>query len=243
MKGALLVFCFTLAALPAGAAPSPLPSQRHLVFHFEFGARAVAERRIGTAESSGSGEVIAGRTARSESDEHRKGEITLDVVAATSAGGLVVDVEEEAQGHGEPLTRVVIMADGMLRYLPGSEVSPEEAELLPLLGREVIGAALRSKGDAWEIPQTAPNFKQSTKYEVLDATPPLTELVQASGAFVTTGIHEADGSSTGKITFNPKFIVPVAASLTSHAHNKEPDVLTTTDTSLQLTLVSDSWEK
>lgn len=232
-----------LLAAAALAAPSPLPSLRHLVFHVEFDARTVVERRIGVAESSGSGEVIAGRTAKLASEEQRKGEITVDVVAATSAGGLVVDVKQDSREKSEPLTRVVIDADGRLRYLPGTELSPEEAALLPLLARDVIGTSVRSKGDAWEVPQTALNFKQSTKYAVVDATPPLIELIDVSGAFVVSGIHPAEGTTSGKVTFNPKFGVPVAASLNSHVRDKEPDQQATTDTSLQLALVSDSLEK
>ena len=115
--------------------------------------------------------------------------------------------------------------DGQLRSLPGSELSPEEEQLLPLLGRDIIGSSVRAKGESWQIPHAAPNYKQTTKFDVVEATPPLTEVVETAGSFVLTGTHPSEGTTTGKITFNPKFAVPISASFASHERARaEQDV-------------------
>jgi hypothetical protein len=257
-----LVLGFAASPRPVRAAvtvPPPLPSIRHLVFNFNVGIDDLTETRIegnaagsrgGTEGEPGAGpatmagsQVTAGKTNKQRADTSRKGQIIIDVVAATQDGGLVVDVSQDSVDKPEPVTRVAITQDGSLNYNPSAELTPEEAALLRLLARGVIGGVARAKGDTWDIPLTSSGYSEKTTYRVVAITAPSLEQIEADSAFEQTGIHAADGLTREKITFDPTVVVPLAATLSSHVNYKNLGSSTTTNMTIQLDLVSDSFAK
>jgi hypothetical protein len=248
-SAAALAFVATCAGttLPARAAatPAPLPSLRHLVFNFDVGVTNVTNRRIeGNLASGATSEVEAGKTMTSSAGQTRKGQIVVDVVAATADAGLVVDITQNSPDKAEPLTRVAIASDGTLLYDPKLELSQEEIALLHLLARNVVGGTVHAKGDTWDIPESSANYKGSTTYKVTDVAPPTVELIDVEGSFKATGLHPADGVTHGKVTFDPSLVVPDSANLTSHiVATTSPGVMVTTDLTIQLTLAEDSFAK
>jgi hypothetical protein len=238
------------AAAPAAAPPSPLPSLRHLVYNFSIGITDVVESHIEGNSSGGSytdanasSAVNAGRTTKQSADTRRTGQIIIDVVAATADYGLVVDITQVSTDKNVPLTRVAIAADGTLGYNPNAGLTQEEAAILKLLGRNVIGSAQHTKGETWDIPQTANGYTEKMTYSVVDAPVPTTEVLALDGNFQQTGMHAIDGTETGKIVYNPTVSVPNSALLTTRIHAKDPGTYTTTDMVIDLNLVEDSFAK
>lgn len=261
---ALLVAALLLTGTPPAHAattttgPPPLPSLRHLVFNFDVTVNDLTETKIeGMAASSSGGNsgsspgvspdsgsrMTAGQTQKRSASTSRKGQIVLDVVAATADLGLVVDVKQVSPDKSEPLTRVAITQDGGLSYDPNFELSAEEIALLRLLGRGVIGGAARAKGDEWTIPQSGSGYNEQTTYKVVDLPNTASEVIDETSVFQQTGIHPADGTVHGKITFDPTVVVPDSATLTSHIRHASLGASTTTDMTIDLSLAEDSFAK
>ena len=257
---AALLFGSALPALAAttNATLPPLPSLRHLVFNFDVTVNDLTETKIEGMAASGQGgnsgsspnvgpdsgsRMTAGQTQKRSASASRKGQILLDVVAATADLGLVVDVKQVSPDKSEPLTRVAIMQNGALSYDPNFELSAEESALLRLLARGVIGGAARNKGEQWTVPLSGSGYNEQTTYKVDDVPNQSSEVIDESGAFQQTGVHAADGTTHGKITFDPTVVVPVTATLTSHTRRASLGASTTTDMTIDLSLAEDSFAK
>ncbi len=260
---ALSALLFLGGALPAlavttSATPSPLPSLRHLVFNFDVSVNDATETKIeGMAASSSGGNsgggplvspdsgsrMTAGQTQKRNAATNRKGQIFVDVVAATADLGLVVDVKQVSPDKSEPLTRVAIFQGGALSYDPNFELSAEEIAVLRLLARGVIGGATRAKGEEWTIPQSGSGYNEQTTYKVVDLPGTGSEVIDETSVFQQTGIHPSDGTVHGKITFDPTVVVPDSATLVSHIRHASLGSSTTTDMTIDLTLAEDSFAK
>ena len=211
------------ASLPAAAATTTtvptLPSLRHLVFNFNVTVNDQTETKIeGMAASSAGGNsggggpgsspdsgsrMTAGQTQKRSASSTRRGQIIVDVVAATADLGLVVDVKQESPDKSEPLTRVAITQYGVLNYDPKFELSAEEIALLHLLGRGVIGGSAYQKGDEWDIPPTGKDYTEKTTYKVVDVPSPTSEVIDETGVFQATGVHPANGIDERKNHVRP----------------------------------------
>ncbi|HZO93372.1 MAG TPA: hypothetical protein VFB22_06345 [Candidatus Baltobacteraceae bacterium] len=155
---ASLVFALVTGFAPQIAADAPAPppaapmkSLRHLVYSVTFGTRTKnvehgsGWQNGGTMMGGGDAEV---ENVRENSDE---GTLTVDVVAATGDGGLVVDAKFSGkQGDDHPV-RVAIYSDGRIAYDPAKPLSIEAARFLPMLARGLVADHDVAPGQAWQI--------------------------------------------------------------------------------------------
>jgi hypothetical protein len=136
------------AAQPPAATGKPL---RTLVYSVTFGTRTVnAEKGSGfvnggTMQGSGSAETDR---VQETADE---GKLTVDVIAATADGGLVVDAQFVGrQGDEHPL-RVAIYSNGGISYDPSKPLSIEAQRILPMLARGIVAGRDIEPGQTWTI--------------------------------------------------------------------------------------------
>src|SRR5277367_1271573 len=95
-------FARSLLALSAMVALAPVAAQaapiRTLVYHFSYDARS-----FGSAPSAGGGTVSENSTFGTSA---RAGKLTVEVMAATGDGGLVVDVTEFVDRADRPMQKI-----------------------------------------------------------------------------------------------------------------------------------------
>ncbi len=99
----------------------------------------------GTHLGIGNGEVD--RVQQTSDD----GKLTVDVVAATADGGLVVDSQYAGKEGDERPVRVAIYSDGRITYDPAKPLGLQAARFLPMLARGLIAGHDVSVGQTWQI--------------------------------------------------------------------------------------------
>jgi len=251
---ALALGAFAPTAASAADAP-PMPSLRHLVFSFDVSEKdetekhteatisgANADQSQGVASSGAMGHIV-----KSGATTQRKGQIVIDVLEATQDGGLIVDVKQTSAERAAPVARVGIDWTGGLLVPPTAVVTEEEAALMRLLSRGLMGGATRAKGESWDIVEDSATgtsgLGRKTTLRVTDVTPPNLQTIDLLSTFTQSGIHGVDGTAHGKVDYDSKVLVPRQATLTYHERSQTPEGLITTDLSLQLALVQDSFAK
>jgi hypothetical protein len=244
-----LAFVAPLAASAADAPPAkPL---RHLVYDVTYSARTTHEVKTSGfnggfgAGTSGDGNVsvaAGGGGASQYMNGDERGNLTIDVIAATQDGGLVVDTAFAGKTNPQPTTRVAVFADGRLSYDPAHPLAPETARMLPLIARGFIAERDVSAGSTWSIPAIAP-AKGSTTYKVQSSDGHLARIA-IEGLWSVPGPTGFDESDQGVTTYATDVVSPMSYDLTARIRRQLGiDQTATTSAHLTATLVSDSMVK
>ena len=172
-----------------------------------------------------------------------RGNLTIDVVAATQDGGLVVDTAFAGKTNPQPTTRVAVFADGRLSYDPAHPLAPETARMLPLIARGFIAERDVSAGSTWSIPAPAPGERLDDVQGAEQRRARSRESrSKACGRFrVRRGFDESD---QGVTTYATDVVSPLSYDLTARIRRQLGiDQSATTSAHLTATLVSDSMAK
>jgi hypothetical protein len=250
----LLAFAVAVAfaaplAVSAADAPAPTKSLRHLVYDVSYSARTTHEVKSsgfngaygGTAApGEGAGASSGMGTASQYMNGDDRGKLTIDVVAATQDGGLVVDTSFAGSTNVQPTTRVALYADGRLSADPAHPLAPAAARLLPLIARGFIADRDVSSGSSWSVPAPAP-AKGSTTYRV-QSSDGARALIAIDGVWSMPGPTGFDESDHGVTTYATDLVSPVSYDLTARIHRQlSIDQSMTTNAHVTATLVSDSF--
>ena len=235
------------AVARADASPPPLPSLRHLVFALdlalkdEYEKRQESSRRITTGRSASSRERLPPDQRTAAYDRHLKGRIVCDVVAATSDGGLVVDISEDATERAAPPVRVAVEPNGHLSYSPSTTVFEEEAALLRLLARSIIGSQPQGVGASWVIEDNGKGYGSKTTFRVT-AVQAVDDLrLDLDQEYHRDGIDGVVGSVQGKVAYDQSKLVPRTAAFGAQARRETPDGYRIVSMDISLTLLEDSF--
>ncbi|MEA2720980.1 MAG: hypothetical protein QOJ39_2844 [Candidatus Eremiobacteraeota bacterium] len=227
----------------AASAAQTLKPLRQLVFDVTYSAHSKratkssglmnGDPRLGqTRNVNGSG------TNERQIDGSDTGKLTVDVVAATTEGALVVDASF-AGINSQPPVRVVVFSDGRLSWNPALTLSPPAQRVLPLLARGFTSDKDVSPGSSWSIPAPAPQRGELT-YRVrhVDGDRATIEIEGTRG---TSGSEEYQRAST---VYATDLLAPISLALDAHIHRQiAVDDALTTEAHLTATLVSDTFAK
>jgi len=250
--GVLIGFAAPLAASAAGEAPAaPL---RSLVYDITYSAHSTHEKKtsgfnsaygtgITAAASSGPAGVSSGNgTAGVGLDGTDAGRLTIDVIAATKDGGLVVDASYTSKLSTQPKMRVALFPDGRLSADPNVRLGTEALHILPLLSRGFIADRDVSPGSSWTV-QAPPPAKGSTTYRVSQLHEQQATIV-LEGSMSVPGVSGFDESDRGTTTYATDLISPVSYDLNARIRRQiGVEETITTDTHITATLVHDSFAK
>jgi|GEM_PF-957822 len=234
----------------AGELP-PLPSLRHLTFAVEVTVKDEYEKRQinTTSVTSGlirrsamtAGQHVPPDVRTAAYDRQLKGEIACDVVAATSDGGLVVDVSEQGSERSSPRIRVAIEPNGHLAYSPATPLFDEEVALLRLLARSVIGSQPHDVGTSWVVEDNGKGYATKTTFRVTAVQGGSDLRLDVDGEFHQDGIDTIVGAVQGKLAYDQSKLVPRTATLDSQSRRETPDGYRTLRVGINLTLLQDSF--
>jgi hypothetical protein len=253
----LLAFAVTAAfAAPLAASAADAPATkvlRQLVYDVTYSARTTQQiKSSGLNSGYGGGTGMAGDSANSgaggsgtasqfmNGDDH--GKLTIDVVAATNDGGLVVDTSFTGAKTAQPTTRVAVYSDGRISSDPAHPLAPAAARMLPLIARGFIAERDVSAGSSWNIPAPAP-AKGSTTYRV-QSTDGQRARIAIEGVVSMPGPTGFDETAQGTTTYATDLVSPVSYDLNARIHRQlGMDQSMTTTAHVTATLVSDSFAK
>ena len=254
---ALAVAAAFLAPPAAFAADAPAATKpiRQLVYDVTYTARTTHEVKSsgfnsgygggsGMAGDTGSGSgVAAGSGSASQyMNGDDRGKLTIDVIAATPDGGLVVDAAFAGTVNVQPKTRVAIFQDGRISADPAHPLAPEVVRMLPLIARGFIANRDTAPGSTWNVPVPAP-AKGSTTYRVQSSDGQRARIA-IEGTWSMPGANGFDESDQGFTTYATDVVSPVSYDLTARIHRQlGMDQSMTTSAHITATLVSDSFGK
>jgi len=228
------------AALSAGqvsaADSAPL---RHLVYSFTYTVATTD-----TYHTSGLGQEPSSGLADYNAGALDQGTITADVLQASTDGGLVVRISEQARENrsAAPATCVVYGNPASAMCDTNAKVNDEEMALLLVLGRNFIDPTEFDANRHWQRSQTAPNVTQKTDYTagaVKDGVLDITLLRQTDVA----GAQGYKETTNGALTYNIPLSLPVKLSQ-DEVLRQEQGVGQSrrSETKIVLQLVSDSMQ-
>jgi hypothetical protein len=246
VSAVLALGCLFLAA-PVAAADSKLPVLRHLVYSVVVGASGTTEARL---EGSALGSVYGSNSAnlgepgkeQQSTSVQERGQLTADVVAVTNDGGLVIDVSEAAGHRSGPVTRVGVQADGSLVYPPEAVLTDEEMELLRLMSRGIANPPARDIGTTWTFDSSNTSATYQTHFRVTGQPAPDQLQLDVNAAFSSKGVHNIEGATSGKVTYDFQHVVPLRATLDKHMSGSIFGKDSNARVSIDLALVQDSFQ-
>jgi hypothetical protein len=169
-----------------------------------------------------------------------KGTISVDVLAATLDGGLLVDTTENATGRTVPKTIVAIGGDGRLSYDAKQQapLSDEESALLRWLARTFYADRSTDPGTAWSVDLNVGATRSVERYRVLSNSDGKVDL---DYRLETNGTTPSSSTLTrsGTILYDTKLTVPVQVSYRDQ-HDRGG---ATTTTSVAINLTADSFTR
>ena len=247
-----LVVPLAVAALVAGPAASvdaegaaatsaaPVKVLRRMQFAIEFGESSATETKVSGLEGGGS---TSGHSTDSNGDVNARGTITVEVVAASSDGGLVVDVSENAASRDATPVRVGILDDNVM-YDPKRNVTEEERTLLRYLARGFVKPTELAKGTTWQSTSPAKGVTDETTYSVTAVDPDAkTVALDFKGSTNVVGVNGFTANTQGSMTYDTGVSVPLKFTLWRKTYVQNPGRLTTIDMKFSGSLVSDSIHK
>ncbi len=224
------------AASTSGAeAAKPL---RTLTYDLEMTIGNVREIRVDAIGTSGSGITNTGAALES------KGSISVDVIAVTADGGMVVDVAENASNRSHAKVRVAIAKSGSVVYDPkqSDNVTVEEFALMSWLARGFYAPPADPPGTTWDTDASAQGVTGKTHYRVVSVNGDIVTLdcktEQRSG-----GANSFDMTRTGTLVYDMKMVVPRSATYQEINHSQRMGHYDTTNVSVALKLANDSFAK
>lgn len=235
----------------ATAADTPLKVLRSLVYEVQSSAHSYHEKKTSgfnggmggsPAADTNPGVSSGNGTAGVGLDGGETGRLTIDVVAITQDGGLVVDAAYTGTRTSQPKTRVALYPDGRLAADPAKQLGPEALHVLPLLARGFIANRDVSPGSSWTI-AAPPPAKGNTTYRVsrIDGDQ---ATIALEGSISLPGLNGFDESDHGTTTYATNLVSPVSYDLTAKIRRQlGVDESITTNTHMTVTLVSDTFAK
>jgi hypothetical protein len=214
---ATLCLAFLCANLATAQADAPI---RTVVYEYSFDSRTFA------GSSPGSGSAT--------------GQITVDVIAATPDGGLVVNVTQSVDRAARELQTIRCAL-----YGPTTDVvcdqnvgsTGEETALLTFFGRGFYDTGRLDTKGHW---RTSPRIRNGQLTDSEDFT-----VTKTDGNQVTIAVDQEQrngnyrSSATGTVVYDAAMDIPDAVHLVAAATNSAGEE----DTNISLTLVSDSMAK
>ncbi len=219
MRSLLALAVVAALALPlaASAADAPKPL-RELVYDVTYTAHTTHETKSsgfnGAYGGGPGGDASAPSGEGSEAhfmDGSDHGTLTLDVIAATADGGLVVDASFTGGTRVQPVTRVAVFSDGRLSADPAHPLCPEAIRVLPLIARGFVAGRDVSPGASWTTESSVP-VRGSLTYRVtrLDGEQ---ATIGIEGTFAGAAGQESDRGTT---VYATDLVSPALARLGEH---------------------------
>lgn len=244
---ALGVLAAIAAPVAASATDAPIKPLRTLVYDVQSSAHSQHEKQTsgfnGSYGMSGNAGVSSGNgTAGVALDGTDRGRLTIDVIAATGDGGLVLDTAYAGKLSSQPKIRVALYPDGRLSADPSKPLGPEALHVLPLLARGFIANRNVSPGASWSM-SAPPPAKGATTYRVskLDGDE---ATITLEGSITLPGVNGFQESDRGTTTYATNLSSPVSYDVNARIRRQlGVDETVTTDTHMTITLVSDSFAK
>jgi hypothetical protein len=223
-----------MLVLPAGTAAAEKPL-RILTFDVTYFVVTSQENHI-----SGLG-ALAGQGASNESHGFAvddAGVLSVDVIAATGDGGLVVDTRYDGKTTRQPTVRIAIASDGSLGYDPKANLSGATLRVLPFLARGLVKDRELRAGVSWSIPILAP-ASGSTTYRVTHVEAPVATIAITTDVTVK-GPQGFDQHEDGTLVYEVDRLVPQRVDEQMRLHRFSIGGTETTDTHVVVTLEKDS---
>ncbi len=251
MRCLLAIGIVAAFAVPAAAtaADQPLKPLRTLVYDVQATAHSTHEKKTsgfngsyGNQNAGPAGIGSGNGTAGVGLDGNDSGTLTIDVIAATPDGGLVVDTAYAGHLSSQPKIRVALYPDGRLSADPSKPLGPEALHILPLLARGFVANRDVSPGSSWTM-SAPPPAKGSTTYRIsgLDGD---RATIALEGSLSLPGVNGFDETDRGTTIYATDLISPLSYDVTARIHRQiGVDESLTTETHLKVTLVSDSFAK
>ncbi len=243
---ALSVALIVTAATAARAADTPKPL-RTLTYDVAYSVQTMQETHVsnlmgGNADNRAhTPDVGKGSVSRGFGSNDR-GTLTVDVIAATGDGGLVVDASYEGREARQPVLRVAIMSDGSLLFDPKRNLSAQARRVLPMLARGVIANRDVSPGSTWSTP-FAPPAKGETTYHVVHRDETRATIAITADA-VVAGPSGYDEHADGTTTYATDVLCPTAYDIRIRIRQQlTPEKLESSDAHVTATLVNDTFAK
>jgi len=223
----------------AAATPPPAPRVlRHLTFAVGVDVETRTDTKVSGIEGPASG------TASNTGTQIQKGSITVDVVAATGDGGIVVDVSEDTDTRKAGVARVAILGS-TISYDPNKDVTDEERDVLRFLSRSFVKDGEISVGTSWATDANSSLGTDHAAYSVtaVDADAKTIDIAVDERAS-QTGPRGFDGTTRGTVKYDMGVLVPLSFSLdTKRRAQQGIDQTVTVETKVTSTLTSDSFHK
>jgi hypothetical protein len=218
---------------PPATVPSALPSTAPIRTLQYTVAVTVSQTRETPGAGNGRTVTVGGYEA--------KGTISVDVLAATLDGGLLVGTTENATGRVVPKMIVTIGGDGRLSYDPKLQpaLSDEEVALLHWLARTFYADRGTDPGTTWVVDLSTGQAKSVERYRVISNTDGKVNLeyrMDANGNTPTTYTL----TRFGNVVYDTKLTVPLQASYRGDQRDRANAALTTT-TAVAINLTADSF--
>jgi len=236
---AIAITC-ALAAGGTAHAAEPTKPLRTLVYSVQYTAQNRSDEQTSGFTGNGGGAGTAGGVVTRTSDVGDDGTLTIDVVAATADGGLVVDATYTGKTSVQPKLRFAIFPDGRLSVDPHATVSLESVYLLPLLARGLVAGRDVSLGSAWTVP-APPGTKGDGSYKVTGIDGNVATLAIVTTRTVT-GPRGYDESDTATARYDTARLCPLSYDLSAVSrHTVGSDQYVSTNARLIASLVSDTF--
>lgn len=237
----LLAFVTAFAMLIPGiaSAADQTKPMRTLVYTIAYSAENRNNEQTSGFSGGGGGTGNAGGMVTRVSQSGDDGTLTVNVVAATPDGGLVVDCAFAGKSTQQATLRVAIFADGRVAPPPDAVLSPAAAYMLPLLARGIVADRTIQPGSSWSRPIAAP-AKGSTTFRVTsvdgdDAT------LKINGTLTVPGARGYDETDDGTAVYDTAKLAPVSYDLTATSRHVLAEQYITSNVRLTAKLVSDSF--
>ena len=245
-RSLLAVAALVLTAIaPVVGAEAPKPI-RTLVYAVAYAARTRNEEHTSgfTGKAGGPATISEGNAAVERvADVNDDGTLTIDVIAATPDGGLVVDATFAGKATNQPSIRVAIFPDGRLSYDPRAPLSVEATHVLPLLARGIIAGRDVSPGASWTTAVPSPSARGGTVYRVTHVEGDRADLAIESD-ITESGPRGFSERGRGTATYAMDRLCPVLYELQAQSrHQPTADQYVTATAHLTAKLVSDTFAK
>jgi hypothetical protein len=199
------------SASPArAAAPEQLKTLRTLVYHVVYDFQSTYTQA--TSGMNGNGPSAGGSgTQRQDAIDKNEGTLTLNVVAATQDGGLVIDASFDGDKRSWRTVRIAIFPDGRMSYDMSKEVGPEGARVVPFLARGLLSEGEITPGKTWTAPPPKPETGTIT-YRVDSVEDPIAKMHVISDVHVA-GAGAVDETTDTSLVYDAKRLCPTSVDL------------------------------
>jgi hypothetical protein len=224
-----------VAATASGATPQPM---RTLTYDIDVTIGTVRTLRVDAIGSAGSGVSNTGAAIET------RGTITIDVIAATTDGGLVVDVVENSPNRSRPKVRIAIAKTGDLTYDPklSENVTEEEDALVRWLARGFYGQGTEAQGSNWSVDRSHGDVKGLEHYQTKSVDAGQVTLDYKAETEVR-GAQGFDMTRIGSLVYDTKMVVPTTVSYQEVTHSSRMGNYDTITVSLNMKLAKDTFPK